>query len=179
VCDVETTGLDPVHDQITEIALIITDFTDVYAALESLVRPSGGFTLPEDSQISHEMLVDVPSFSDLGVGVCSLIAWCDEFLAYNVGFEVRFLTKELSRIGLTMPERRLVDPMVVLQGADHRRYKLVDACERMKVELGADYPWHRAFADAAATLKLAQALKMMESTPTVSSGRPFGVKVRF
>jgi DNA polymerase III epsilon subunit-like protein len=148
-------------------------------AVESLIKPQGGFTLPDNSSITHEMLVEAPTFSDLGVGVCSLYAWCDEFVAYNVGFEVRFLGAALKRMGLALPVRTLVDPMKVLQGRDQRRYKLMDACEKMGLAFEADYPWHRAFADAAATFKLAQRLRMVDASPETGSSRPFGVKVRF
>jgi len=179
VCDLETTGLDATTDQICEVAFIVTDFVDIYAAVDSLIKPSGGFTLPDNSTLTHEMLSDAPSFHEMAAPIVALYAWCDEFIAYNAGFDQRFLAAELSRCGWAMPVRTMVDPMRILQGRDRRRYALIDACEKLGVDLGDDYPWHRAFADCAATLKLVQKLRLVESSPdAMMPSRSFGVRVR-
>lgn len=179
VCDLETTGLDPTTDQICEVAFIVTDFVDIYAAVESLIKPSGGFTLPDNTSLTHEMLTDAPAFHEMAGPIVALYAWCDEFIAYNAGFDQRFLSAELARCGWSLPVRSVIDPMLVLQGRDRRRYRLADACEKLQVDLGPEYPWHRAFADCAATLKLVQALRVSDGNPEMAAAsRSFGVRVR-
>lgn len=180
VCDLETTGFDALTEDVIEVGLVLTDYVEIYASLESLVRP-GRWRVPHDaSEITVEMLECAPAFSELASGIYWLYALCDEFVAYNAPFETRFLTAELQRCGLSLPIRKVVDPMVALQGRHKRKMKLQDACELMKVELPGDYPWHRAFPDAAATLRLVQKLRLQgEKGEEIQAGRPFGVQVRF
>jgi len=160
VVDVETTGLDAERDRVVEVGVIWTDWDVIYAALETTIRPPALYERPwsDKSPLRPTDVEHSPGFAHIAPFLFNLLAWSDEIVAYNAPFDMRFLSNELLRCNLWMPDRRICDPMRV-----GGRITLKEACSRNKLFFKEDYPWHRAMGDASATFRLWQRLRLRET----------------
>ncbi|WP_449600336.1 3'-5' exonuclease [Paenibacillus sp. Marseille-Q9583] len=152
VIDVETTGLDPQHDHITEIAAIRAE-----VSADESIREIGRFqtfvAIPLGTEIT-------PEITDLtGVGYAQLRGAPDrtyaalslEFfigdstvIAHNAPFDLAFLcTLHPDNFACTRAMSRLVDP--------DESARLADVCTRYGVDLNGH---HRAMNDVEATLQV-------------------------
>jgi DNA polymerase-3 subunit epsilon len=111
VVDVETTGLSPERNRITEIGIVKIRNGEVIAEYEKLLNP-GQFIPHEISRltgITNEMVYDKPSFEEIAGEVVSFLFSEGEnivFGGHNVTFDFRFLNTSLERAGynkLTIP----------------------------------------------------------------------------
>lgn len=177
VVDVETTGVDPMRDRVIEVALVVTDWEEVYVAVDALTRPPGdAWAVPErHTDVTMEMLRDAGSFADVAPAVAALLAWGDEIVGYGVGFDLRMIASELARVGIAMPQRRVVNVMSV-----YPKCSLQVACARATLGFPKDWPWHRAMGDAIATLRLWGKVRTERGEWLVNTGEAesFGVGVR-
>lgn len=157
VFDVETTGVDWERDRVIEVGIILTDWTTIFAASETLVRPPHLFDRPwwDKSKIRPKDCESAPAFATVAPFVLLLLALADEHVAYNAPFDLKFLQNELARCDLWLPRRPVFDPMKSVG-----KISLKDACVRNKIFLGDDYPWHTAMGDASATFRLWQKLRL-------------------
>lgn len=97
--DLETTGGNPVHDRITEIAVVRIEGGLEVARWSTLVNP--GITISPFIQnltgISNAMVAQAPGFSDVAPRLLEIIK--DAVLvAHNVRFDHGFLLNEFSRV---------------------------------------------------------------------------------
>lgn len=154
VLDVETTGVNPALDRIAEIAVILTDWHSVYAVLSTYINP--GFSFENHYGLTDKEVKHAPSLRELcTLGLPWLLRSCDEFVAHQANFDLRFLSVELHHVGLQMPLRPVFDTFRLA------RYALAEACERYKINT-SDVVWHTAIGDAVATFRLAQKLRSMQ-----------------
>lgn len=168
VIDCETTGVNPALDRVCELAIILTDWRTVYAALSTLINPGFSFS-NQVNGLSDKECRAAPSFRDLcNLGLPLLLRACDTFVGHNLPFDIRFLSVELRHLGLAWPARPVFDTM-----ARTGRCTLVDACARYRVDT-TDIQWHSAMGDALATFRLAQFLRDVdeESEPQPSRIAP-------
>ena len=97
--DLETTGVNPVRDRITEIGLVIVQ-GDSVTRWSTLINP--GCRIPPFIQgltgITDEMVADAPSFADVADEVESRLANFT-FIAHNARFDYGFLKNEFKRLG--------------------------------------------------------------------------------
>lgn len=152
VIDVETTGLDPQHDHITEIAAIRAEI-----GLDGSIREIGRFQTFVDLPIS----VDIPEFiteltgisaedtfgapdrTDAALSLEFFIGY-STVIAHNAPFDLAFLcTLNPDNFACTRAMSRLVDP--------DESARLADCCARYNVDLNGH---HRAMNDVEATLQL-------------------------
>jgi DNA polymerase III subunit epsilon len=98
--DVETTGVKPLEDRLTEVAIVRFSRTHAPRVWQSLVNP--GVSIPSEIQaltgITNEMLRDAPSFFE----VCEAIRRELEgafFVAHNARFDYGFIKNEFRRAG--------------------------------------------------------------------------------
>lgn len=164
--DTETTGRDPSHDRVLELAVVIGQRGEVVARHSWLINP--GCPIPADSTEVHgirdEDVRDKPSFGDV----------CDEILnvlrgslpaAYNASFDRAFVIAETRRCSRTVvadvPAVRegveWLDPLIWARHvfADARSRKLGDIAARLGVSLDNA---HRATDDAEAALRVMYAM---------------------
>ena len=162
--DVETTGLDPTHERITEIAIIHSDGHRVLKSESTLVNP--GCRIPEYitalTGISNEMVASAPPFEKIAKWILSEI---DDALVvgHNVRFDHGFLSAEFSRLAYPLRMRTAC----TLRLAKHQLkgkvtgFSLSKLCEHFQIKQGTA---HRAQADAESAAKLFSALWSLSGT---------------
>jgi len=159
VVDFETTGLDPAVDRVLEVGVVFLDAGMVSARHNYLVNPV--IPVPDEARAIHgitdEELADAPRFEQIVDELRGLLRGRIP-VAYNAGFDRRFLDAELARLGppaadeppAFRPGVDWIDPLVWSRElhADEKSHKLGDVCTRMGIEL---VQAHRAAGDAEAT----------------------------
>ena len=101
--DLETTGIDPVRDRITEIALIRVDDGAVSKRWESLVNPGQPISpfIQKLTGITDAMVSDAPDFPQLLPELLALLEGA-VLVAHNVRFDHGFLKNAVARTGATL-----------------------------------------------------------------------------
>ena len=103
--DLETTGLNPKVDMITEIGAVRVEYGQITGTFERLVNP--GRPIPPEvtslTHISDEMVAGAPDISEVLPAFLAFIGE-DAYVAHNAGFDVSFLKAQCDRLGLRLPE---------------------------------------------------------------------------
>lgn len=185
VIDFETTGLDPSVDRVIEMGIVCFDDGVMTGSHNWLVDP--GMPVPAESTAVHgitdEMLRGQPAFeqawSEIRVQLEGRLP-----VAYNAGFDKRFLLAELERMGENIWGEHLppamqsdvewIDPLVwVRELFPDQSAKLGEICAHLAIPLEDA---HRAANDAAATGKVL--LAMVDRMPG-TYGELIRVQVRY
>lgn len=152
VLDLETTGLDPRSDAITEVGAVKIRSGEVVGELGTLVQP--GRTIPDQitrlTGISNHMVADAPPIGEV---LASLVPFCHgaTVVAHNAGFDRAFLKAAASRHGYVF-DHPFLDTVALA------RRLLRDEVPNLRLatlarKLGAGVtPDHRALTDARATV---------------------------
>lgn len=167
VIDFETTGLDPAVDRVIEMGIVCFDDGVMTASQNWLINPT--IAVPESATavhgITNEMLADQPRFEHTWSEIRGFLEGRLP-VAYNAGFDKKFLLAELDRMGETTWGEHLppamqadvewVDPLVwVRELFPEQSAKLGEICKHLEIPLeGA----HRAANDAEATGKVLLAI---------------------
>ncbi|MDO4270110.1 MAG: PolC-type DNA polymerase III [Eubacteriales bacterium] len=150
VFDLETTGLNPSSEEITEIAACRVVEGEIRDAFQTYVNPHK--PIPEEitklTGISDETVADAPELSE---AVPKFLAWAGEgaypLVAHNAGFDMGFLRAAMKRLGL---ERELtaVDTLEMsrLMLPHLHKFKLNILAKELAV---GPFEHHRASEDAA------------------------------
>ncbi len=149
--DLETTGLDPKEDRITEISacrFINGEFTDEFT---SLINP--GILIPnnivEITGITDEMVADAPHISEVLPG---LIDFLDQspMVGQNVNFDYSFIENHCIEYNLDIPVVPIYDTLALARSLIyfHNSFSLTSLCEYYNLSIENA---HRASADAQAT----------------------------
>ena len=104
VCDVETTGLSPVFNRITEISLIKIRDGEITDKFVTLLNPQQhipyGITLL--TGITNEDVVDKPTFEEISGKIISFFNTDNPentiFVGHNVGFDYKFVYESFKRL---------------------------------------------------------------------------------
>lgn len=162
VVDIETTGLNPKTDRITEIAAYKINNGEITDTFKSLVNPEMEILegIVELTGITNEMVKDADKVDKV---LKSFIEFCGNaiIVAHNAEFDLSFIKHNLSLIGIEY-KPIIIDTLSLTRGLfpDLKRFRLNDACEALGVELKNH---HRADNDAGATvsvfIKLCEKLK--------------------
>lgn len=152
VVDVETTGLDPQEDRVTEIGIIRFEAGEVVESYGKLVNPER--PIPEESTkitgIRDEDVKDAPTFAEIAKDVHERLQGVG-IVAYNLSFDRGFIRKELERCGLEWPEESpTLDPLIFARQffKNQRRKNLGAICKLLGIPLEEA---HRATHDATVT----------------------------
>lgn len=173
VVDLETTGLNPVYDEIIEVGLLKVRNNEVIDSFTSLVRPETVYVDEDDdgniiseyyiddfivelTGITNEMLAEAPTLKDNFEEILGFID-NDVIVGHNVNFDINFLydfatdnySKELSNDfwDLMKLSRRILK--------DIDRHRLIDLADFF----GYTFTGHRALNDCQATLDIMSMLK--------------------
>jgi len=101
VCDVETTGMSPYSNRITEICMLKLRNGVLVDSYESLVNP-GQYIPPFITRltgISNSLVQNAPPFSSVAEDVAKFIENA-AFVAHNASFDWGFVNGELTRAGV-------------------------------------------------------------------------------
>lgn len=166
--DVETTGRNPLEDQVIEISVVRSSGSGFWEALEAgrsaesyykRVRPEVEISPGAQAVhgISMEDLEQELPFSDFAEEIHALIMSADVLMGYNVSFDIRFLEQEFKRLGLELDlsKKLIVDPLRIWHSMEPR--KLENAYERfVGGEMGGA---HAADADTKAVMEVLVGMK--------------------
>ncbi|MCK9216053.1 MAG: 3'-5' exonuclease, partial [Rhodoferax sp.] len=101
--DLETTGGNPVHDRITEIAAVRVEQGVEVARWSSLVNPGVHVSsfIERLTGISNAMVAGAPRFAEVAPELLALLDGA-VLVAHNVRFDHGFLLNELSRLDVAL-----------------------------------------------------------------------------
>jgi len=185
VIDFETTGLDPTVDRVLEMGVVCFDEGVLTASQNWLINPT--IPVPEEASAVHgitdEMLADQPRFEQVWDEIRTHLEGRLP-VAYNAGFDKKFLIAELERMGETTWGEELppsmqadvewIDPLVwVRELYQDQSAKLGAICEHLGIPLDDA---HRAANDAEATGKV---LLAMRDRMPATYGELIRVQVRY
>ena len=150
VFDLETTGLNPASEEITEIAAVRVVEGEIRGSFQTYVNPHKPIPaeITELTGISDETVADAP---DLDKAVPEFLAWAGEgqypLVAHNAGFDMGFLRTACQRLGIereftsidTLEMSRLMLPHM-------HKFKLNILAKELQV---GPFEHHRASEDAA------------------------------
>ncbi|WP_418371245.1 PolC-type DNA polymerase III [Agathobaculum sp.] len=150
VFDLETTGLNPASEEITEIAAVRVVEGEIRDFFQTYVNPHKPIPaeITELTGISDETVADAP---DLDKAVPEFLAWAGEgqypLVAHNAGFDMGFLRTACQRLGIereftsidTLEMSRLMLPHM-------HKFKLNILAKELQV---GPFEHHRASEDAA------------------------------
>ena len=150
VFDLETTGLNPASEEITEIAAVRVVEGEIRDSFQTYVNPHKPIPaeITELTGISDETVADAP---DLDKAVPEFLAWAGEgqypLVAHNAGFDMGFLRTACQRLGIereftsidTLEMSRLMQPHM-------HKFKLNILAKELQV---GPFEHHRASEDAA------------------------------
>jgi DNA polymerase III subunit epsilon len=99
VIDFETTGLTPGLDRVIEIAVVkLEPGQKPKLVFETLVNPQRPVAATEIHGITDADVADAPIFNDIAGDLVDALSGC-VVTAYNVYFDIKFLTHELAQAG--------------------------------------------------------------------------------
>jgi DNA polymerase-3 subunit epsilon len=159
VLDLETTGLSPASDRITEVGAVRARGGVVDAELRTFVHPGRPIppTVTALTGITDADVADAPREADVLPLVLRFLG--DAVLvAHNARFDLGFLRAAADRLGLAPPRPAVVDTAVLarrLVRDEVRDLRLGTLARHFRVPVTPD---HRALTDARATLHVLHAL---------------------
>jgi DNA polymerase-3 subunit epsilon len=157
--DLETTGLSPDRDRITEIGAVKVRGGEVLGELRTFVHP--GAPIPPAitalTGITDAMVRDAPTIGAVLPTVLRFLDGC-VFVAHNARFDVSFLRAAASRASLTWPEPTVLDTARLagrLLRDEVRDRRLATLAAHLRTPSRPD---HRALSDARATIDVLHGL---------------------
>ena len=162
IIDIETTGLRPQSDKITEIAIYIHDGNRVINEFATLIYPEK--TIPYFisglTGITNEMVEDAPRFYEVAKEIIELTE-NQIFVAHNARFDYNFIKEEFKRLGYHF-KRDIFDTVKLSRKLipGLKSYSLGKLCNHLDIEVNDR---HRAAGDALATVKLFELLLNLDS----------------
>jgi DNA polymerase-3 subunit epsilon len=154
VCDVETTGLNPVYDRIIEIALIRIEKLKIVDKFSTLINPETYIPpfITRLTGIRNEDVFNAPKFNDIVLKVRDFLQDAI-FVAHNASFDYKFLLHSFLRENIYPPENPTLCTKLlarrVVPGLES--YGLKSLTSFFKIQ---NLNSHRAYGDALATTHL-------------------------
>lgn len=134
IVDFETTGLTPGFDRVVEVSVVRIDPGEKpRLVFDTLVNPARPMAATEIHGITDSDVIKAPRFSDIAGELLSVAQGC-VIAAYNVYFDLKFLSFELSNAGVAHDPPHLclmyLRPMLGLGP----RCKLEEACRQHGID---------------------------------------------
>ena len=158
VCfDLETTGLDPLYNEIIEIGALKVRDGKVAERFMEFIHPQEEISpmITNLTGITNEMVANARPADTV---ISDFLEFCEDdvLIGHNVGFDYSFMKSGASNLGLTF-EKFGIDTFKIAQRTlkSLPSKSLSSLCEYYQIENKAA---HRAYYDALATAKLYQTL---------------------
>ncbi len=163
VVDIETTGGHANANNITEIAIVLHNGTEIEGKFTSLVNPCMPIQryVQGLTGISDAMVAKAPKFEELAENIYNLLK--DRiFVAHNVNFDYSFVKHQLSLSGFELKTHKLCTIRLArIIFPNLPKYGLGTICRELNIELNDR---HRAAGDAIATAHLFKLLIENDTT---------------
>ena len=161
IIDVETTGLNPSGERITEIAVYLHDGNKVTDEYQTLLNPEK--RIPHQitglTGISNRMVADQARFCEIAKAIVEMTEG-RIIVGHNVSFDYRFLRAEFKRLFYDFKRKTLCTKQLsrkLIPGL--HSYGLGAICKDLNILIEGR---HRAGGDALATVKLFEHLRLLE-----------------
>lgn len=152
VFDVETTGLDPIVNEVIEIGAVKIVDGKIKEQFQTLICPEN--EIPEEitnlTTITNDMVKNAPNNND---AIADFFKFCENciLVGYNVAFDFAFINNSAQKAGLFF-NNQTYDAMVIAKNKLYLpRYRLINVVEALNLTLNNA---HRALADATATAEV-------------------------
>ena len=164
IVDIETTGLSPSAEKITEIAIYIHDGHKIVDEFVSLINPEKKipYRITQMTGISNRMVEDAPKFYELAKKLIELTE--DKIIVgHNVRFDYGFIRSEYKSLGYDY-QRQTLDTIRLSRKffPGQPSYGLGNLCKALNI---TNHARHRAQGDALATTRLFELLLSMDRNP--------------
>jgi DNA polymerase III subunit epsilon len=161
IIDIETTGLSPNREKITEIAIYVFDGETVVDEFVTLLNPEIEipYRITQLTGINNKMVQDAPKFYEVAKRIVEMTEGTT-FVGHNVNFDYNFIRKEFREFGYDYQRKKMCTCRLSRKLLPGRRsYSLGKLCQELGIE---NIHRHRAFGDAKATLRLFEILMKVE-----------------
>ncbi|PIY32835.1 MAG: DNA polymerase III subunit epsilon, partial [Bacteroidetes bacterium CG_4_10_14_3_um_filter_42_6] len=164
IVDIETTGLSPSIEKITEIAILIHDGTKVTETFSTLINPEIKipYRITQMTGINNRMVEDAPKFYEVAKKIVEITE--DRIIVgHNVRFDYSFIRNEYKSLGYEY-QRQTLDTIKLCRKLipGQPSYGLGNLCKSLRID---NHARHRAEGDAMATTRLFELLLSLENTP--------------
>lgn len=170
IIDIETTGLSPAHQKITEIAIYIHDGQRIIDEFCSLVNPEVKipYYIIQLTGINDKMVHDAPKFYEIARRIVEITEDCI-IVAHSAKFDYNFIRSEFKRLGYEYKRKTLCTVKLSRRLLPGRKsYGLGKLCTELGI---VNEKRHRATGDALATVKLFEYLLLIEKDLAVITQR--------
>lgn len=168
VLDVETTGLDPLFNNIIEIGLVRVRGGNIIDSFQTLVNPGYEIDdfISELTGITNDMLVNAPTLNSALPPALAFIG-NDVIVAHNANFDVNFLYDNCLKMNLATFSNDFIDTMRLSRRLfpEFQHHRLKDLIERFEI---ADIVNHRALKDSIQTQACYEYLKKYISANNIN-----------
>ncbi len=157
IIDVETTGMSPRDERITEIAIFIHDGQKVVDKFCTLINPEKKipYRITQITGINNMMVEHAPKFYEIAKHVIEITEGC-VFVAHNVSFDYNFIRSEFAQFGYDYKREKLCTVKLSRKLIPGRRsYSLEKLTNDLQIPHTAK---HRAEGDVQATVCLLEIL---------------------
>ncbi len=161
IIDIETTGLSPKREKITEIAIFVHDGEQVVDEFTTLINPEVDipYRITQLTGISNKMVQESPKFYEVARRIVEMTEGTT-IVGHNVSFDYNFIRKEFREFGYDFQRQKICTARLSRKLLPGRRsYSLGKLCQELGI---TNTHRHRAFGDAAATVKLFEILLRVE-----------------
>ena len=157
VIDVETTGLSPKTEKITEIAIYTHDGEQIVDEFSTLVNPEKNipFQITRLTGINNKMVKDAPKFYEIAKKIVEFTEG-KIFVGHNVSFDYNFVRSEFKSLGYDYNRKTLCTVKLARKLIPGKSsYGLGKLCKELDIQISDR---HRAHGDALATTKVLELL---------------------
>lgn len=163
VIDVETTGLSPKTEKITEIAIYIHDGEQIIDEFSTLINPEKNipYQITRLTGINNKMVRDAPKFYEVAKKIVELTEG-KIFVGHNVSFDYNFVRSEFKSLGYDFNRKTFCTVKLARKLIPGKRsYGLGKLCKELDIQI---LDRHRAHGDALATAKILELLLSIDQT---------------
>ncbi len=164
IIDIETTGLSPAKEKITEIAIVLHNGEKITGKFSTLINPEKKipYRITQMTGISNRMVKNEPKFYEVAKQIVELTE-NRIVVGHNVKFDYGFIRSEFKSLGYDF-QRNTLDTVKLSRKLipGKQSYSLGRLCTSLGIENRAR---HRALGDALATTELFELLLTLESHP--------------
>lgn len=164
IVDIETTGLSPANEKITEIAIYIHDGEEIVDEFSTLINPEKKipYRITHMTGINNQMVENAPKFYEVAKQIVELTE-NKIMVGHNVRFDYGFIRNEYKSLGYNY-ERKTLDTVKLSRKLipGRKSYSLGRLCKDLEIE---NTSRHRAAGDAMATTLLFELLLSIDDHP--------------
>ncbi len=176
IIDIETTGLSPKNEKITEIAIFIHNGNEIVDEFTTLINPEKKipYRIVQMTGINNQMVESAPKFYEVAKKIVEITEDA-VFVGHNVRFDYGFVRQEFLSLGYDY-QRSTLDTVQLSRNLipGQPSYSLGKLCRNLGINNQAR---HRAAGDALATVELFELLLSIDENLSPTASKKAGLEV--